>query len=662
MSQGDDDKKGFDLGGIAFGIGRGSATAATGKLEPKSAAAASEVRDEPLPEVGPLMPLRAVVVADLLPLSEFNAGAGAPGQAVRVDPSEFDELFKRLRPRISIEVESVLVEGKLVRVEIAPTSMKSFRPDGLCEEVPLLRSLVDGKLVLDRLRDGTVSVEQATSELHRLWAGSPFVRHVLGGVEQARAAAPAPMRAPEPAPVETDISRLLDMVDTGTPADAESVSDAAPAVPAAAPAPAKGRFDAFIAAVAKAGKSGAPGARPDEGIRRVEKALGLQLGAILQHAEVRRLETAWRGLQFLCARTIGNHHGIRLEVMCARADETAGALDRAIRANAGIEPPVSFAVVDLGIDASATALARLREVAELAEAHTVPTILNAEAGIFGLDDWRSVDGLDHKGALYEAPERVTYRAVVEKTPARWVCLAANRILARTAFDKKASRVRQLTVEESPSDDSANVWLSPCWAVAALVVQSFKKTGWPCRITGARDGGLLTDLPVREVPLSYEGTETVAIPTEAFMSPESQSALGRLGILALATAPNNDSVYVLQAATAYVTPPKRTYDGASTGPELRLPRVGLDDQLFVARLAQFLFALGAKIPPDSEPGEVREVMQAALHELFEVAPPSGPEITVEMRGEPGARAMAVHVRPRRFLGVSLDELSLEIPLG
>ncbi|MBI4955298.1 MAG: hypothetical protein HY908_24960, partial [Myxococcales bacterium] len=47
---------------------------------------------------------------------------------------------------------------------------------------------------------------------------------------------------------------------------------------------------------------------------------------------------------------------------------------------------------------------------------------------------------------------------------------------------------------------------------------------------------------------------------------------------------------LSAPTAYVTPPKRTYEGASTEPEVRLPRIGLNDQLFVARLAQFLFAL------------------------------------------------------------------------
>ncbi|MBI4952518.1 MAG: type VI secretion system contractile sheath large subunit, partial [Myxococcales bacterium] len=600
MSQGDDDKKGFDLGGISFGMGSRSQQAASGKPGEKGVEKAGEKgvsvsarRDDDGAERGPLMPLRVLVVADLLPRGEYNAGASAPAQALRIDVTEFDEVFKRLRPRIAIEVESVLAEGRKVKVELAPGSMKSFRPDGLCDEVPLLRSLVDGKLVLERLRDGTTSVEQATSELNRLWLGAPFVRHVLGGVELARpAGTPAPAPAPAPAAQEVDVSRLLDMVDTGTPADATSVAGGpveAPA-PVAVPKAQKGRFDAFIAAIARAGKTSAPGARPDEGIRRIEKAIGLQLGAILQHPEVRRLEEAWRGLQFLCARTIGGQQGVRLELLCARPDETVAALERGVRANAASEPPVSFAVVDLAIDDSAASLARLREIAECAEAHTMPVVLNAAPRIFGLEDWEGIERLDNKASLYEAKERAPYRAVVEKLPARWVCLTANRFLGRAPFDKQSSRMRQLVIEEAPNDASAYVWLNASWAVAALVVQSFKKTSWPCRIVGARTGGALEDLPVREIVLAYEGSEKVAIPTEALISVESQSSLARFGVLVLACLPNTDTAHVLSAPTAYVTPPKRTYEGASTEPEVRLPRIGLNDQLFVARLAQFLFAL------------------------------------------------------------------------
>src|SRR5262245_54598577 len=155
-----EDKKGWMSGGMKFGVG-------------------DELTAEEK-EKGPLLPLRIVVVTDLTPRSPHNAGASPPDSAIRVDPAAFDELFGRLRPRLAIEVPSVLAEGKNARVDLAPTSLKSFRPDGLCAEVPLLRALLDGRLVLERLRDGSISAEHAHGELERLWSGSPFVREVLG--------------------------------------------------------------------------------------------------------------------------------------------------------------------------------------------------------------------------------------------------------------------------------------------------------------------------------------------------------------------------------------------------------------------------------------------------------------------------------------------------
>ena len=677
--KGKEAERGFELGGISFGFGKTSQPAVQPPGDrPKptlgeQSMTASVRAGTASPEEGmPLLALRAVLVADLVPRDEFNAGAGAPEQAIRVDPTHFDGLFQKLKPRVALEVESVLSQASRVRIDLSPTSMKSFRPDGLCREVPLLRSLLDGKLVLERLRDGSVSVDGAAGELDRLWKGSVFARQILGFVEQPGAAAPKAVAPAASAAAEaarsTQVSNILDMVDTGTEADAAEVAPREPVVPAQAQAqgrpaavPLKGMMDELIAAVVKSGRTGRPGARPDEAIRRVEKAVSLQLGAILQHPELRRLEAAWRGLELLIGR-VGTQLGVRIEVVSATPDKAADALEHAIRTNAAAEPPVSFAVVDDTIDGTTASFARLEALAAVAEAHSVPVVLNGSPRIFGYASLAEIDQLDNKATLYDARERAPWRALTAKPSLRWVSLSCNRLLGRTAYDRRASRVREAEIEELPNDARSVVWLSPCWGVGALVVQSFRKTGWPCRITGARDGGTLENLPVREVGLAYEGSEKVAIPTEALIAVESQRALGRYGILAFASAPNSDEAYLLHAATAYITPPKRTYDSETTEPEVRLPAVTLGDQLFVARLVQFLRALAAKMAPDSDPAEVKPVMEGALWALFENAPPGGPEITVEVRGAAGAQSVAVTVRPRRFLGVALDELSLEVPLG
>lgn len=612
-------------------------------------------------ERGPLLPLRLLVVTELIPRAPHNAGASAPEGVTRVDPARFDDLFGKLRPRIAIEVPSVLHDGRATRVDLSPTSMKSFRPDGLLAEVPLLRSLLDGRMVLERLRDGALQPDQAQHELERLWGGSPFVREVLG-LLPGKAQASAQPAAQQPAQPATNVDSLLDMVDLGGTASAAASAKEAYEAPAPAPVaemPNKKLSD-LIASVARSGRAGG-GVRPTEAVNRVEKAIGAQIGAILQHPEVRRLEKAWRGLRFLTERAAG-HTGVRIDVVSARADEAATAMQRAIRDNAASEPPVSCALVDVAIDGSAVGFARLEAIAEVAEHHTVPAIVNGTPKLLGLDDLRGLERLDNKAGLFQTPQQAPWRSVSAKPSLRWVSIAVNGMLGRAPYDKTTSRVREAVVKELPDDEGAFVWIEPAYAVATLVLTSFRETGWPCRILGAKSGGLIGDLPVREVRGEYEGDEGIAIPTEVFITTDSQRELAKSGLLVLASAPNSDAVYVHSAPTAYVTPPKRTYDSASTEPELRLDRVSLGDQLFVARLVQFLRALCSKLPASSDPAEVQPVMEGALWTLFEGAAPASIELKVRAEARAEGTVVSLDIKPRRFLGVQIDEMSLEMPLG
>ncbi|AUX44629.1 hypothetical protein SOCE26_060950 [Sorangium cellulosum] len=626
-------------------------------------------------ERGPLLPLRVLVVADLVPRDPHNAGASPPAGSIRVDASRFDHLFTQLRPRIAIDVPSVLAGGRPARVDLSPASLKSFRPDALCAEVPLLRSLLDGRRVLDRLRDGSATAEQARAELDRLWGGSPLARDILGllpdreGASPARPAAPAAERPAAPAQAAgADVDALLSLVDLGGGDGAAAAAAAAAAAGGPGQEPAEerraeaGRFSQLIATVAASARprAGQP-VRPAEAIAQVERAIGAQIGAILQHPEVRRLEAAWRGLSLLVDRAKAAP-GVRIEVVSARPDEAAGALARALAQTASTEPPASVAIVDVAIDGSAASLARLEEIARVAEAHALPAVVSGEAGLLGVEDLRGVERLDNKAALFRAPHRAPWRAAAARPPMRWVAIAMNRALGRLPYDKSTSRVREAAIVEQPSDEGGRVWLSPVYLVGALVAGSFRETGWPCRIAGAKGGGVLGDLPVHEVQGAYEGEEGVAIPTEAFVSTDTQRELAKSGVLLLAAAPNSDAVYVLTAPTAYVPPEKLTYEGSTAEPEERLERVSLVDQLFVARIAQFLRALTTKLAADSDPAEAQPVVEGALWTLFENAPPASIELAVKASHGEGGTQVAVTVRPRRFLGVGLDEVSLEMPLG
>ncbi len=623
-----------------------------------------QVGEEPdVEERAPLLPLRIVVVADLTPGDDHNAGASAPEGVVKLDPTDFDDLFQRIRPRISVDVPSVLAEGRQARVELSPTSFKSFRPDGLCADVPLLRSLLDGRLVLERLREGTVTRDQALSELQRLWPGSPFGREILGLVPASGGASSA-AAAPAPAPAASSaIDSILDMVDVGGAAASPSIS-LEPGVPAAAPARDEppSRFHDLISAVAKSARPGAGGqVRPTEAITRVERAIAMQLGAILQHPEVRRLEEAFRGVRFLFDRT-QNIPGVRVDVVSARPQAMAVALERAIKANASAEPPVSLALVDFDVDNTVASLAKAHAIAVVADNYSVPVILGAKAGLLGVGDLGEVERLDYKQKLFDDKASLAWRSTVYKPEMRWVVFAANDFLARAPYDKTTSRVREAIVTELPNDEGGFVWTSAVYAIGALAAVSFKETGWACRMVGPR-AGTLGNLPVHQEMSVDESAEGVAIPTRSYLSTETQKDLGKMGVLALAAAPNSDAVQIFSAPTAYVTPPKRTYDSATTEPEVRLDRVSLVDQLFVARIAQFLRAFCAKLPANSPPGEAAPVLEGALGMLFEGAQAGTVEIAVKAAShEDHGTSVTVTVRPRRFLGVALEELSMEVPLG
>lgn len=598
---------------------------------------------------GPILPLRVLVVTALTPNADSNAGADAPERPIRLDPTEPTAIFSKVRPRIGIEIPNVLLGGQPTKIEIAPTAIKSFRPDGLVEEVALLRSLLDGKLVLDRLRAGELSDDQAQAQLDRLWGSAFLASEVLGRSPRAAAPSASTGRAEAPLPAAASsggsaLDNILDMVDI------PSAAASAPEAPSYGEGASK--ISSIIAEVALGGR--AKVGRGKTGIPLVEEALGAQIGAILQHPEVRRLERAYRSLTFLLER-MNRIPGVILEVVGIGEGGATSALARTLK---GADPPYSFAIADVDIDGTARSLTELEALAEVAEGFTCPVFVNATEQLLGVGDLARVDKLDNKMNLFTAPHRAPWRSTAHKQPLRWVALVTNGTLARQPYDKQSSRVRQANIKEIPGDHEAIVWMAPAYALGVVCLNSFKETGWPARITGARHG-VIENLPVREVE---DDGAPVAIPTQAFISTDSQRELSRIGILALASAPNSDAAYVHTAPTAYVQPDRKTYDSATTEAEDRPPAISLVDQLFVARLVQFARTLSSKIPPDSDPGEAKQVLEAATWALFDKAPPAGPEIRVDVaRGAEGLVAQ-FSVRPRRFLGVSLDELGFEMPIG
>ena len=271
-------------------------------------------------------------------------------------------------------------------------------------------------------------------------------------------------------------------------------------------------------------------------------------------------------------------------------------------------------------------------------------------------------------ALRDAARQAPWRATAGKPSLRWVTIAMNGMLARAPYDKATSRVREAIVKELPDDDGA------CGVDRRGVARRRRS----CSRASARPVGLAASLGARE--RRPDRPESPGARAEGrrvrrrrrHRHPHRGLRLDRHAARARAERrprcspprPTATASTCSTAPTAYVTPPKRTYDSATTEPEERLDRVSLVDQLFVARLVQFLRALCSKLPSKSDPAEVAaRRCEAAVWALFDGARPARSSSPSRRRGRvrghgrlgrPSSRAVS--------WACGLDEMSLDMPLG
>ena len=514
----------------------------------------------------------------------------------------------------------MLAEGRPARVDLSPTSLKSFRPDGLLAEAPLLR-------VPPRRAHGARAA--AGRRGHPRPGGSrarPAVERVALRARGARppaAGPPAPRRRrrpPRPAPRR----RRRASIDSSSP---WSTCRPRPRRPAPAMRPSRPRLPArrdaseqVLGAHRAGGALGPPGGacvrtRPLPASRR-PSARRLAPSS----STPRCAGSSMRGaaLRFLADRA-ESHAGVRIDVVNARRrrhGRRAGARrprqhERPSRRLLRHRRPHRRRL--------GRSLRRLEAVADVAEAYNVPVVVNGSAELLGVDDLADVEKLDNKAALFHPPHQAPWRSLSRQAGA---ALGGHR--AATACSRAPRTTRPPRACARPPSKSFPTTQAPSVAPARVrhrrahaheLPRDRLAVPHPRRGSRRRHGAEPARPPVKG---EYEGEEGIAIPTEAFLSTDTQRELGRSGVLALASAPNSDAVYVLSAPTAYVTPPKRTYDSATTEPEVRLERVSLADQLFVARLAQFLRALCSKMPHDERSGRGEAVLEGALWELFEGA--------------------------------------------
>jgi predicted component of type VI protein secretion system len=373
--------------------------------------------------------------------------------------------------------------------------------------------------------------------------------------------------------------------------------------------------------------------------RRLDVAFRGLLDAIVRHPETRRLEATWRGLRLLVEHA--DKRAVEVDVVHAIRGDVATALERL--ASPGDRAPVDLVVVDQRLEPTAADLAHLEAWATLGEAMLAPVLVGGHPAMLGAASLEQVARSTGALATSSDPRAVATRAAASRDASRWIAVVLNDVLVRGAYTPAASRQDEPPFFEDPDDEGAHVFASGAYVVAALCAKSQARVGWPTAIVGTREGAL-GDLPVRTA--RDRGVEA-AIPLQVAPSEGTVREVARAGLTMLACAPNTDAAVLTRAPMLY-----RPEGGASAAT--------LPDQLFISRFARAVHSVAGAIPAETDPRKAEQVARIALADVFVDAAPPGPDLTPRVDAEKAT--LSVTVRPRRFAGVGLEEITIAAPLG
>ncbi|HEY3816648.1 MAG TPA: type VI secretion system contractile sheath large subunit [Polyangiaceae bacterium] len=592
---------------------------------------------------------RVVVIAEVVASADWSTGRSPPLEPIRIDAETFDAVMGQLAPSLGLEVADPFGAGDPpLRVDLVWRDRKSMRPAELVEQVPALRALVDARRVVQDVAARKLTAEAARAQLARILPRPSWADALVNEVRPAPISAEplvAPVAAARPAPpapgnggTKSGLDALLEMVDVG--------SEPEMPLPSEAPEPARGGVSRMIEAVARSARPGrAPRAVVGTAPQRLEQAFRNLLDGILHHPEVRRLEATWRGLRLLvehCDRKAG----VEVDVVPAGREAVAGALRR-LGESDGDRPAIDLVLIDQHLETSAVDLAHLDKWAGLAGTLLAPIVLAGHPGMLGVDTLAQVARSTSALSSSDDGRAVAFRAVASREAARWATVVLNDALVRAPYTQGTSRLQQPPYEEDASDPDAYVYTNGAYIVGALCARSHARLRWPTSITGARDG-IVGNLPVRTV---HDRGEEAAIPLEVVPTEDAVREVARAGLTMLTCAPNSDAAILTRAPVLHRTA-SPSGPGASTGT--------LADQIFVGIFARAVQQVAGAIPVGTEPRAAEDVARISLAEMFERAAPPGPEIAARVDTKRGS--LEVTVRPRRFAGITLEELTLGAALG
>lgn len=368
----------------------------------------------------------------------------------------------------------------------------------------------------------------------------------------------------------------------------------------------QGRLAATMAQAAQGSRSSEQARR--NALAALEEALFSTARDILQHPHVARLESAWRGLQWLSEHCPAST-GLDIEALDVEPASLVEALTQCVDTTPLQRPDACF-ILDESAD-----LDTLHQLAALGEQASLPIVVAVPHSLLGIGPSPTNES--------ESRAREAWKRLRADESSRWLCAALNPVVM---------------LAEEHGELRRQCFASPALAVAAMLAASFRDTRTFGRLVGPGSGS--------RAPAAWKPQGSSTLATEVGLSLREQERLAGQGLAAVGGFWDSNAVALAAAPTVY--------GGRDATP--------LPAQLLAGRLVRLALELIDRVPSGASP----DAISAAFSRAAEIFLPTGSKQDCQLQAQVvstgrGERGVLIRASVRRELAGTPLQLAFTLPL-
>lgn len=291
----------------------------------------------------------------------------------------------------------------------------------------------------------------------------------------------------------------------------------------------------------------------DRDIAAIDRLIGDQVDAILQHTDFQTLEASWRGLKLLLEAAQDDERVVvrllsaswkELERDFRRAAEfdQSALFDKIYNDEFGMPGGLPYGLLvgayevrhRAARNSTADDISTLTSLASVGAASFAPCVVGASPDLFGIETFSEMSNIQDVQKPFRTLEYARWRALQAQPDARFLAVCAPRILLRDTHADSVARVDGFRFREGRRGGGRRLWGNAAFAFGANVIRAFRNYGWFADIRGSRQdqdgGGLVMNLPAPR----FSTRESIAYrrPIEVELTDRKQKQLEEIGLLSL----------------------------------------------------------------------------------------------------------------------------------